>query len=106
MYGGNDLLAPNTPRDPSFLTVVSGTNGAVMKVHVSPDSAEMYMAPVVYTRPDGTEWVIFGTGGETHAGAAYRAPVASLLDDSFRTRVERMTTPVMEAISGLSNAAA
>ena len=93
VYGGNDLLPPNTPRDPSFLVVVSGANGAIMKVHVSPDSAEMYMAPVVYTRTDGAEWVIFGTGGETHAGAAYRAPVASLLDDSFRTRVERLTTP-------------
>ena len=93
VYGGNDLRPPNAPRDPSFLVVISGADGAIMKVHVSPDSAEMYMAPVVYDRADGTEWVIFGTGGETHAGAAYRAPVASLLDDSFGRRAERITTP-------------
>ena len=93
VYGGNDLKPPNTPRDPSFLTVVSGRDGAVLRVHVSPDSNEMYMAPVVYTRADGTEWVIFGTGGETHSGAAYRAPVAALLDAGFRGRVERITTP-------------
>ena len=93
VYGGNDLLPPTTPRDPSFLVLVSGADGAVLKVHVSPDSAEMYMAPVVYSRPDGSEWVVFGTGGETHGGAAYRAPVASLLDGTFATRVERLVAP-------------
>ena len=93
VYGGNDLKPPNTPRDPSFLAIVSGRNGAVLHVHVSPDSNEMYTAPVVYARADGTEWVIFGTGGETHPGAAYRAPVTALLDGSFRARVERITTP-------------
>ena len=93
VYGGNDLKPPNTPRDPSFLVLVSGADGAVIKVQVSPDSNEMYTAPVVYERPDGTEWVIFGTGGETHGGAMYRAPVTSLLDGTFAKRIERLVTP-------------
>lgn len=93
VYGGNDLRPPNSPRDPSFLAVISGADGAIMKVHVSPDSAEMYMAPVVYARPEGAEWVVFGTGGETHGGAAYRAPVAALLEGNFTARVERLVAP-------------
>ncbi len=93
VYGGNDLKPPNTPRDPSFLALISGADGAVVKVLVSPDSNEMYTAPVVYERAGGAEWVIFGTGGETHGGAMYRAPVASLLDGTFATRVERLIPP-------------
>lgn len=93
VYGGNDLKPPNTPRDPSFLALISGADGKVMKVHVAPDSNEMYTAPVVYERPDGTEWVVFGTGGETHGGAMYRAPVASLLDGTFAKRAERLVPP-------------
>ena len=93
IYGGNDLKPPNSPRDPSHLVVISGADGTIMTAHLSPDRAEMYTAPVVYERPGGGEWVVFGTGGETHGGAAWRAPVASLLDGTFPRRVERLITP-------------
>jgi hypothetical protein len=57
---------------------------------VVPDRSETYSSPVVYRRRDGSEWVVFGTGGETFPGAAYRAPVAALLSDDFRARVEEL----------------
>lgn len=93
VHGGNDTIPAGAPRDPGYLAVISGADGAVLAVHVAPDGREMYMSPVVYERPDGSEWVIFGTGGETQGGAAYRAPVASLLDGSFARRIERLATP-------------
>lgn len=92
-YGGNDLKLPGEPRDPGFVAVISGADGAVLAVHATPDGKETYSSPVVYERANGEEWVVFGTGGETHAGAAYRAPVASLLDGTFAARLERLVPP-------------
>lgn len=92
-YGGNDLKLPGEPRDPGFVVVVSGADGAVLAVHQTPDGKETYSSPVVYERANGEEWVVFGTGGETHGGAAYRAPVASLLDGTFTARLERLVPP-------------
>jgi outer membrane protein assembly factor BamB len=92
-YAGNDTRMPNEPRDAGYVAVISGATGAVRKVLPSPDGAEIYASPVVYERPDGQEWVIIGTGGETHGGAAYRAPVSSLLDGTFASRTERLIEP-------------
>jgi outer membrane protein assembly factor BamB len=92
-YGGNDTRLPKDPRDPGYLMVISGIDGLALRVVMVPDSAETYASPVVYGRRDGTDWVVFGTGGETHGGAEYRAPVASLLDGTFPLRVERLAPP-------------
>jgi hypothetical protein len=93
VYGGDDTKVPGEPRDAGYLAVISGADGVVLAVHATPDGNESYASTVVYERADGTEWVIFGTGGETHGGAAYRAPVASLLDGRFATRVEQLVPP-------------
>lgn len=89
-YGGNDTRLPRQPRDSAYLAVVSGKDGKVLAARALPDGAESYASPVVYRRRDGAEWVVVGTGGETHGGGEYRAPVASLLDGSFAARVERL----------------
>ena len=93
VYGGNDTRLPGTPRDPAFLLVVSGEDGAVLHTNQTPDAKESYAGLVVYRRPDGQDWLYFGTGGETDGGAAYRVPVASLLDGTFATRAERLIPP-------------
>jgi outer membrane protein assembly factor BamB len=93
VYGGDDTKLPGEPRASGFITAISGADGAVLAVLQTPDGNESYASVVVYERPDGAEWVIFGTGGETHGGAAYRAPVASLLDGSFAARVEQLVAP-------------
>ena len=90
VYGGDDLKKPKEPRGPSFVTVVSGADGAVLHVYAAPDSGEIYSSPVVYERADGTEWLLFGTGGESLGGAAYRVPVTALLDGSFKSKAERL----------------
>jgi outer membrane protein assembly factor BamB len=92
-YGGDDTRPPHTPRSTGYVTVISGADGKVLSVHETPDRAETYSSGVVYPRADGTEWLVFGTGGETHGGAAWRAPVTSLLDGTFAQRVERLTEP-------------
>ena len=43
----------------------------------TPDKKESYFSPLVYTLKNGTEIVIFGTGGESHGGSLY---VISLMD--------------------------
>lgn len=43
----------------------------------TPDERETYFSPVIYTKKDGIELVLFGTGGETHGGALW---VVSLFD--------------------------
>jgi len=43
----------------------------------TPDERETYFSPVIYTKKDGVELVLFGTGGETHPGGLW---VVSLLD--------------------------
>lgn len=93
IYGGNALRQPDEPRDPSYLAVVSGRDGAVLAVHEAPAGREMYSSVVVYERGDGARWLIFGTGGETRPGTAYRVPAASLLDGTFRERLERLVAP-------------
>jgi hypothetical protein len=92
-YGGDDSALPRDPRGPGYLAVISGADGKVLAAGKTPDGAETYSSPVVYRRPDRTQWVVFGTGGETLGGAAYRAPVASLLDGTFATRAERLVEP-------------
>jgi outer membrane protein assembly factor BamB len=89
-YGGNDTRMPKEARDSGYVMLISGADGKVLASRGVPDGAETYASPVVYRRRDGKAWVIFGTGGETFGGAEYRAPVASLLDGSFSTRVEKL----------------
>jgi outer membrane protein assembly factor BamB len=93
VYGGDDTKLPGEPRAAGYITAISGADGAVFAVHETPDGNESYASTVVYERSDGTEWVVFGTGGETHAGAAYRAPVASLVDGSFVAHAEELVPP-------------
>ena len=93
VYGGDATKQPGEPRAPGYLVVVSGADGTPIAVHETPDGGESYASTVVYERPDGSEWVVFGTGGEADGGTAYRAPVASLVDGSFAQRAEQLVDP-------------
>ena len=57
---------------------VSGKNGRVLRSTWTPDKAETYCSPVIYRCKNGTEVVVFGSGGETHAGHLYAIQLASL----------------------------
>jgi outer membrane protein assembly factor BamB len=98
VYGGDDLKKAGAPRDPSFVAVISGRDGAVLHVYPSPDGNEIYSSPVVYERADRTEWLIFGTGGESLGGSAYRVPVAALLDTTFKAKVQPLVSPGQKGV--------
>jgi len=69
---------PNSPqRLVGRILIFSGRTGEVLRWMNTPDERETYFSPVIYTKKDGVELVLFGTGGETHPGGLW---VVSLLD--------------------------
>lgn len=77
-HGGDPLAEPNSPqRLVGRLLIFSGKTGEVLNWVKTPDERETYFSPVIYTKKDGLELVLFGTGGETHGGALW---VISLFD--------------------------
>lgn len=44
--------------------IVSGKTGEVLQAVGTPDQKESYYSPQILTYPDGTDYVLFGTGGE------------------------------------------
>ena len=59
------------------ILLMSGSDGHVIKWMGVPDDKESYYSPQLYTWPDGTKLVLFGTGGETHGGSLW---VVKLVD--------------------------
>ena len=53
------------------ILIISGKSGEVITWMETPDKKETYFSPVVYTLRNGTDVVVFGTGGETHGGTLY-----------------------------------
>ena len=58
-------------RKAARILLLSGKTGKVLRWMETPNGEESYFSPVVYTLSNGTEMVVFGTGGETHGGALY-----------------------------------
>ena len=78
---GGDPRYPDTykERTPGFIVVVSGATGKQISEHIlTPDNHETYSSPVLYTIPEGTDVVLFGTGGETIAGSLWAISLNSL----------------------------
>lgn len=59
--------------------MVSGRDGTVIQQLVVPDARESYYSPVIYSKKNGAKTVLFGTGGETHAGALWVIDLDDLL---------------------------
>ena len=57
------------------LIIFSGKTGRVLRWSEVPDEKETYFSPVLYTLKNGTELIVFGTGGETHPGGLYVIPL-------------------------------
>lgn len=76
------LLFPREPNSPERLVgrllIFSGKTGEVLRWVRTPDERETYFSPVIYTKKDSTELVLFGTGGETHPGGLYVVPLIDL----------------------------
>ncbi|XP_037502490.2 uncharacterized protein LOC119376887 [Rhipicephalus sanguineus] len=80
-HGGDPLREPGAPSDrlAGRLLVVSGRSGKLLSWAMVPDGRETYYSPQLMLYPDGTELVLFGTGGETHGGSLWSLPLRELL---------------------------
>lgn len=87
-HGGDSTYKDSEKhRSPSFLVVISGRTGQALTDHFFvPDGHESYMSPVLFSFADGTEVVLFGTGGETLPGSLWAVTL-----DSIRAKVHEYT---------------
>ena len=65
----------------------------------TPDKKESYFSPLLYTLKNGTEMVIFGTGGETHGGCLYVIQLADL----YYGKIDNAVTVYTDPYKGLSS---
>ncbi|XP_035703612.1 uncharacterized protein LOC110843502 isoform X2 [Folsomia candida] len=83
VQGGDPLAEPgSTNRLSGRIMIVSGKTGEVLQAVGTPDQKESYYSPQILTYPDGTDYVLFGTGGETHGGGLYLLSLAELYKGS------------------------
>lgn len=78
--GGNPKAAPNTMKDrfPGVLMILNSKNANVIAAAPTPDGLESYTPPIYLKQPDGKEYVVFGTGGETISGTLYLTTLDAL----------------------------
>jgi len=86
--GGDHKAAPFDPRPPGHLMIVSGANGNLIAMAVSPDSAEIYSSPVILDGGGGmSPSIIFGTGGEQHGGGMFVTNFSDLLNEDISNSI-------------------
>ncbi len=72
--GGDVTKGPGEARESGHLMVLSGRTAKVLAVMPMPDGAETYMSPLVWG-----DRVVFGSGGETHAGGLWAIHFETLM---------------------------
>ena len=90
-YGGDATRQAFEPRLPGWLYAIDSTSGEVVLSMQMPDGAETYMSPVILERPGQPTLILFGTGGETHAGSLW-----AIEQDAF---IEGRTGEVIELVA-------
>jgi hypothetical protein len=91
---GGDHAAPvwDTTRPPGHLMVVNSMNGQLLAKAVVPDSAETYCSALVADiHGNGTQWVLYGTGGETLGGSFWACQLSHLLNNTLAPSIPLMT---------------
>ncbi len=90
--GDHSKLPSQTNRDPGHLLVLNAANGNIISKAVVPDSAETYCSAVVSDlRGDGTDYIIFGTGGEYLGGSMWVDSLSNLLNNDLSGATAIMT---------------
>ena len=91
---GGDHAAPawQTNRPPGHLMVISSLTGQLISKAVSPDSAEIYCSPIIHnTQNNGTQWILYGTGGETLGGSFWAVSLNDLLNNDISNSIQIAT---------------
>ena len=96
--GGNPKALPNTEygRLPGVLLVLNSKNGNVISAAITPDGGESYTPPLYFVQPNGKEYIVFGTGGETLDGSLY----VTTLQDLRKGNIEQSRLLVSEKNHG------
>ena len=69
--------------------IVNGHNGALIAKAVVPDSAETYCSPIVADiQNNGTQWILYGTGGENLGGSFWASQLSDLLNNTLTNSVQ------------------
>ena len=79
------------------ILIFSGKTGRVLRWVETPDRKESYFSPIVYALKNGTEVVVFGTGGETHGGSLYIIP----LMDLYYGRIDKASAIYTDKYKGM-----
>ncbi|MFN5458994.1 MAG: T9SS type A sorting domain-containing protein [Bacteroidota bacterium] len=94
---GGDHSAPvwQTNRPPGHLLVLDALTGNVLAKAVTPDSAETYCSPVVADiKGNGTNYIIFGTGGENLGGSMWAAELVNgLMNNDLSQAIPLVSNP-------------
>lgn len=87
--GGNHNASPNDSihRHPGILLVIDSKSGKVLAADTMPDGRESYMSPLYIMQPDKSQWVIFGSGGESFSGHLYAARLEELMDRALNKSI-------------------
>ncbi|MEY3728255.1 MAG: hypothetical protein RL098_1732, partial [Bacteroidota bacterium] len=102
---GGDHAAPvwDTTRPPGHLMVVNSLNGQLIAKAVVPDSAETYCSALVAdVQGNGTQWILYGTGGETLGGSFWACPLTLLLNNTLSGSIPLLTDPNLGYIAPAS----
>lgn len=102
---GGDHAAPvwDTTRPPGLLMVVNSMNGQLIAKAVVPDSAETYCSALVADiQGNGTQWVLYGTGGETLGGSFWACPLTQLLNNTLAPSIPLLSDPNLGFIAPAS----
>ena len=83
--GGNSRAEAYKTADryPGVLMIFDAKNGGVIAADTMPDGKEAYMPPLYIEQPDGSQQIIFGTGGETLDGTLYCSNLPDLLNKTL-----------------------
>ncbi|KAL3842081.1 hypothetical protein ACJMK2_020146 [Sinanodonta woodiana] len=69
-HGGDPTIkAEIHTRHSGWLMMISGATGKIIGRHLEmPEDKETYMSPVIHQRMDGSQYILYGSGGETVGG--------------------------------------
>ena len=83
--GGNHEVFQHVKkgREVGVLLIIDAKSGAVIAADTVPDGNETYMTPIYVKQENGSDIVVFGTGGETFSGNLYLTELEDLLNNDL-----------------------
>ncbi|CAF1290587.1 unnamed protein product [Rotaria sp. Silwood1] len=104
IHGGDPIRKPHdTVRLAGEVLLISAKTGKLLNVSIVPDQMESYYSPQLLQRSSTEEYILIGTGGETHGGGLYAfdlkcftiycsSPYIKIISDEYKGV---MTPPVL-----------